>query len=159
SLWWPEPILAPGDFGGPGPGQGNQPGQTSWIRVLNGVAMAHEMGHNFGLAHSGCYGCNCPGPCHLAAIENAWAIYINGQSRSPSNTFDIMDFSRGFDSEIFMKANYQAIFDQLKITGPAPPEALAVSPNIIADQFVISSLIYDDGHLEQVVTGLANGME
>ena len=28
SLWFPEPIMAPGDFGGPGPGQGNRAGHN-----------------------------------------------------------------------------------------------------------------------------------
>ncbi len=145
SLWFPQPLIPPREFGATGPGQGNRPGRTSWIHVLGLVTMAHELGHNFDLPDM--YYDTIPDD--LRSIESAWAVYINGQSRPPSSVFEIMAVTSLPENEMFSKASYQTIFDQLKSTGFAAA----------ANQFMISGIIYDDdGHADKIVTSLADGL-
>jgi len=155
SLWFPGPLIAPKGFGATGPGQGSPGGKLSWIQVLFGTPMAHELGHNFGLPHFGCYaGID---PCDLGLLENAWAVYINGQSQRPNKVFDIMDSSRAPEKSLFAKENYQSLFNSLRLHFPSAP--LPDSPDSPPDQFVVSGIIHADGHVDKVVSTLGSGLE
>jgi hypothetical protein len=161
SLWWPNPIFAPADFGAIGDGQGQQPGRLTWIRVGGNTAMAHELGHNFNLPHRGAYAGLNPG--HIGALENAWAVYIDGQIKAPEQVSEIMDFLGAPETRVFSKQSYQTIFEKLRLDTAA---STARAPNQInparghePEQFVISGLLYEDGRVENIVTGLSADLE
>ncbi len=127
-----------------GPGQGNEPGELTWIspgldtnwQASNNV-LCHELGHNFGFAHE-----NVPIP--------AWQTYIHHERVNANAIVSLMDpFVLPPNRSFLRNAHYLAAFQHLAITSAASrPATLAVkTPAAQTEALVVSGTIGPDQQL------------
>ncbi len=153
SLWFPT-VVHPDrrDFNFWGPGSST--GRSNWIRVTYDQTMAHEMGHNVGglkdTYHQG--GCFNP-PNRL----NAWNAFIGFESvpaANIGNLWDVMDCSRSPEQSIFNKANYDALFDKLKVSTASVGGLQDAGPKLL-----MAGRITNSGQAENVHIQLSTHLE
>jgi hypothetical protein len=149
SVWIANILAPPDDFRSFGPGQGDQNGYSTWIRVMNVVAMAHELGHNLGLVNR--YSDTIPDD--IKTSENPWVVYINGKARQPQDVFEIMEHAMAFDDMIFGHTDYSALFYKVTQSVNAQPEAVQIGTT-----FTLSALLNLDDTLEAVTTGTSSSL-
>jgi hypothetical protein len=149
SVWFADVLAPPEEYRSFGPGQGRMPGVDTWIRVMNIVAMAHELGHNLSL--DDLYYDTISDD--LKTVENPWVVYIKGKAREPKDIFEVMSFSRAFDDVLFGHSDYSTLFYKVLKGSSSAPEASEIGAS-----FILSALLKIDDTLESVVIGTSSSM-
>jgi hypothetical protein len=154
SLWFPDKIIAAKGFGAIGPGQGELSGKLTWIRVQDTTGLAHELGHNVGGLKDQYYDAIAD---DLKTQEKAWLVYVNRTSREPTKVFATMSYTVARDNAVFLKKDYQTLFDNLKTTvsGSALSSAAQMDGNEVSVTGFISLL---PGIASQMRAALTPGM-
>jgi hypothetical protein len=149
SVWIANILAPPDDFRSFGPGQGIENGVFTWIRVMDVVALAHELGHNLGLVNR--YSDTIPDD--IKTSENPWVVYVNGKARQPQDVFEIMEHAMGFNDMIFGHTDYTALFYKVTQAINTQPEEVQVGMT-----FSLSALLNLDDTLEAVTTGTSSSL-
>jgi hypothetical protein len=154
SLWFPDTFIADDPFGAMGPGQGQRPGYSTWIQVMNLSELAHELGHNIGGLGDLYYD---DVPDDLQTKEGAWATYSDYAAVPPNQMIAIMGGCVKPDRVAFHKVDYQTIFDKLKISAVSTATE-DKDPAGSEEQFVCSGAMGLDGLPVDVATSVGTGL-
>lgn len=155
SLWIPDVLVAGGEFGNIGPGQGNSPGSDSWVRLSANTGLAHELGHNVG-GLGDLYDDNNPNNHNLQILENPWMVYVGKKSYQPKDIHDVMGYARGFDRVAFHSKNYKTLFDKLKLSSSSSTQLNSTHPVQTGTQLLVWGRI---PVLEESPDGILPGAE
>ncbi len=155
SLWFPDKIIAGVGFGGIGPGQGDSPGKLSWVRVQHTTGLTHELGHNVGGLNDLYYDNVAD---DLKSTENAWLVYVNRTSYQPSKISAVMSWTVGPDDAVFLKSNYQTLFDKLKVTSTTSSSTASSVAQVTGKQVTLSGFVsFVPGIASQIRAALSSG--
>jgi hypothetical protein len=141
------------EFGSYGPGSSN--GNLAWIRVEPDDTIAHELGHNVADLED-LYLVNHRNGVPITQPERqvpAWAAYEYTRQLTVSATSPIMELMNGGGVTFFNAANYQSVYDKLKVSSSSAATsrtAETTANQADANAFQLSATIDPSGLLGSV---------